>query len=80
MQVTQIKTKNKSKKIFQDSDEPCIYLDLEIVNPIYYERLSGEVSYTFCNSVVIYTCFDYELTDIKGMEHLWKILNNLPEK
>lgn len=64
----------------KNSLEPCIYLDFRVVYPIYYEKCSGEVSYRAENSTIIYTCFDYELFDAKGNDHLRNLLNELPEK
>ena len=49
-----------------------------LVKPVYYDNVSGEVSYINENSKNVFTCFDYELKSEKGLDHLRAILNNLP--
>ncbi|PKL82413.1 MAG: hypothetical protein CVV24_10255 [Ignavibacteriae bacterium HGW-Ignavibacteriae-3] len=50
----------------------------QIVNPIYYDKSSREVSYITEKSSYICTCFDYELTCSVGNVHLKTLLNGLP--
>lgn len=49
----------------------------QFVQPVYYDRISSEVSYIPKNSKSVFTCFDYELMSKKGLNHLRTILNDL---
>ena len=60
--------------------ESFIYLGTALVYPVYYEKFTGEVSYIIGNSSILYTCFDYELNDLGGVEHLRRLLNSLPKE
>jgi hypothetical protein len=57
-----------------------IYLGNALIQPVSYEKNSREVSYCIENPSIVYTCFDYELKDIKGIEHLMSLLESLEEK
>jgi hypothetical protein len=48
------------------------------ITPMYYDRNSGEVSYIPENSKLVFTCFDYELFSDSGINHLRRVLNQLP--
>jgi len=55
-----------------------------IVRPIYYDKLSGEVSYVIPGHAGVMTCFDYDLNCAKGINVKSQFLENLqtakPEK
>jgi hypothetical protein len=48
------------------------------IKPVYYDRKSGEVSYVPEDSNLVFTCQDYELISSSGINHLRKVLNQLP--
>lgn len=48
------------------------------VKPLFYDRISGEVSYIMVGSTARCTCFDYDLSCINGKNFITKLLNKLP--
>lgn len=54
-----------------------VYLYSEPVRLVNYDKLSREVSYSKDNSKFVYTCYDYELNCITGVDDLRILLNSL---
>ncbi len=47
----------------------------QCVEIIHYDKRTGQVSYTPTDSVNIYTCYDYDLVSLGGIDHLRVILS-----
>ncbi len=45
---------------------------IRIVN---YDRRTGQVSYSLEDRDSVYTCYDYELVSLKGIDHLRRVLS-----
>ncbi len=49
----------------------------QYIRPIYYDKVTGQVSYIPQNSSAVYTCYDYDLVSLKGFDHLRAVLSQL---
>ncbi len=52
----------------------------QYINPIHYDKVTGQVSYIPQNSSSVYTCFDYDLVSLKGLDHLRAVLSRLNDE
>lgn len=46
----------------------------QIVKIVNYDKRTGQVSYTREDSNALYTCYDYEIASLKGIDHLRSVL------
>jgi hypothetical protein len=49
------------------------------VRIVSYDKRTGQVSYTWKYSDNVYTCYDYELASVKGIDHLRDVLSTAAE-
>lgn len=49
------------------------------VRVVSYDKRTGQVSYTRKHSDTVYTCYDYELASVKGIDHLRDVLSTAAE-
>ncbi len=47
----------------------------QYVHITYYDKRTGQVSYTPIDSENVYTCYDYDLVSMGGLDHLRNILS-----
>ena len=66
---------DKKTPDFQIDSEIVHVMTNQIVRVVSYDRRTGQVSYSLQDRDSVYTCYDYELTSLKGIEHLRTVLS-----
>lgn len=70
---------NKTVKNNTNISEIVHVMTNQYINPIHYDKATGQVSYIPQNSSSIYTCYDYDLVSLKGFDHLRAVLSQVNE-
>ena len=47
----------------------------QYIRVVNYDKRTGQVSYSFEDRDSVYTCYDYELVSLKGIDHLRSVLS-----
>ncbi len=49
----------------------------QFIRLVNYDRRTGQVSYSLEERDSVYTCYDYELVSLKGIDHLRTVLSTV---
>lgn len=71
---------NKTAKNNANISEIVHVMTNQYINPIHYDKATGQVSYIPQNSSAVYTCYDYDLVSLKGFDHLRAVLSRLNDE
>ena len=71
---------NKTVKNNTNISEIVHVMTNQYINPTHYDKVTGQVSYISQNSSVVYSCYDYDLVSLKGLDHLREVLSRLKEE
>lgn len=47
----------------------------QLIRIVNYDKRTGQVSYSLEDRDSVYTCYDYELVSLKGIDHLRTVLS-----
>ena len=66
---------NRKAPDFQIDSDIVHVMTNQFVRIVNYDRRTGQVSYSLQDKDSVYTCYDYELVSLKGIDHLRIVLS-----
>ena len=66
---------NKKDPKIQAASHIVHVMTNQYIRVVNYDRHTGQVSYSLQDRDSVYTCYDYELVSLKGIEHLRTVLS-----